>query len=82
MGDVPPSTGSYQGLALSWNLYSFDSEIPELGPFIVHLDMALAEGDTQSYFVALVALPEEYEKYPEKYRSVFLHSIYALSPLE
>ncbi len=82
LDEFPESTGSYQGAALSWDLYSFDTEIPELGPFTVHLDLALAEGDTRSYFVALVTLPEEYEKFPEKYRSIFLHSIYSLSPIK
>lgn len=80
--DFPESDGSYQGSVLSWDLYSFDTEIPELGQFPVHLNMAIAEDESQSYFVALVTLPEEYEKFPEKYRSVFLHSLYSLSPLE
>jgi hypothetical protein len=44
--------------------------------------MALAGGESQGYFVALVALPEEYEEFPEKYSSVFLHTIYSLSPLD
>lgn len=82
LDEFPDSTGSYQGAALSWDLYSFDTEIPELGPFTVHLNMALAGGDSQGYFVALVTLPEENEEFPEKYRSVFLHTIYSLSPNE
>lgn len=80
--DIPPSTGSFQGQALTWDLYSFEAEIPEIGAFTVHLDMALAEGDTKSYSVALVALPDQYEKYPQKYQSVFLHSLYVLTPLD
>ena len=82
LDEFPDSTGRYQGAALSWDLYSFDTEIPELGPFTVHLNMALAGGDSQGYFVALVTLPEENEEFPEKYRSVFLHTIYSLSPNE
>ena len=80
--EFPESIGSYQGAALSWDLYSFDTEIPEVGAFTVHVDMALAGGETQGYFVALITLPEESEQFPEKYRSVFLHTIYSLSPLE
>ena len=80
--EFPESAGSYQGAALSWDLYSFYTEIPELGPFAVHVDMALAGGDSQGYFVALVALPEDYQEFSEKYRSVFLHTIYSLSPYE
>ena len=76
MEEFPESTGSYQGAELTWDLYSFDTEIPELGQFTVHVDMALTGDDPQGYFVALVALPEEYENFPEKYKSVFLHTIY------
>ncbi|MES0361677.1 MAG: hypothetical protein ABUK20_12230 [Anaerolineales bacterium] len=82
LDEFPESTGSYQGAVLSWDLYSFNTEIPELGPFPVHVDMALAGGESLGYFVALVTLPEESEQFPEKYRSVFLHTIYSLSPLE
>lgn len=82
LDELPESEGSYQGAALSWDLYSFETEIPELGPFAVHVDMALAGGESQGYFVALVALPEEYEQFSEKYSSVFLHTIYSLSPLD
>ena len=82
LDEFPESTGSYQGAALSWDLYSFDTEIPELGPFEVHIDIALTGDDSQGYYVALVALPEDYEEFSEKYRSVFLHTIYSLSPYE
>jgi len=82
LDEFPESTGSYQGAALSWDLYSFNTEIPELGPFPVHVDMALTGGESQGYFVALITLPEESEQFPEKYRSVFLHTIISLSPLE
>jgi len=80
--DYPESEGSYQGKAFSWDLYSFDTEIPELGQFPVHINIAMTEGESQSYFVSMVTLPEEYEEFSEKYRSVFLHTIYSLSPLE
>ena len=72
LDEFPESEGSYQGATLSWDLYSFETEIPELGPFAVHVDMALAGGESQGYFVALVALPEEYEEFPEKYNSVLI----------
>jgi hypothetical protein len=82
LDELPESTGSYQGANLSWDLYSFDTEIPELGPFTVHIEMALTDRESQIYFVALVALPEEYEGSPEKYRSVYLHTLYSLSPID
>jgi hypothetical protein len=82
LDEYPESSGSYQGRSLSWELYSFDTEILELGSFTVHVEMAIAEGETENYFVALVALPGEYEHFPEKYRSVYYHTIYSLSPIE
>ena len=80
--EFPESTGSYQGANLTWDLYSFETEIPELGPFEVQIDMALSGDESKGYFVALVVLPEEHENNPEKYNSVFLHSIYTLSPID
>ena len=56
--EFPESTGSYQGANLRWDLYSFETEIPEIGPFEVHIDMALAGDDSQGYFVALVGRPD------------------------
>jgi len=78
----PESMGTYQGAALTWDLYSFEAQIADLGPFTVSLDMAIAEGDTVSYFVALVSLPENYEENADKYQSVFYHTLYAFSPIE
>lgn len=80
--EFPESAGRYQGANLTWDLYSFETEIPELGPFEVHIDMALTGDESKGYFVALVVLPEEHENNPEKYNSIFLHSIYALSPID
>lgn len=80
--ELPESTGTYQGTALTWDLYSFEAQIEELGPFPVSLDVAMAEGDSASYFVGLVSLPENNEENADKYQSVFYHTIYALSPLE
>lgn len=80
--EFPESTGTYRGKSLTWNLFSFDAQIEDLGPFTVSINMAVAEGDSESYFVALVALPEGYEENAEKYDSVFYHTIYAFSPIE
>lgn len=80
--EFPESFGKYHGRALSWNLYSFEAQIQEVGPFDLAINMAVAEGDSTSYFVALVALPEDYETNTEKYEAVFYHTLYAFSPLE
>jgi hypothetical protein len=80
--EFPESIGTSRGPTLSWELYSFDAQIKELGTFPVSLDLAMAEGDSASYFVGLVTLPEEYDYNPNKYQSVFYHTIYAFSPIE
>ena len=80
--ELPESIGTYRGAALSWDLYSFEAQIQELGPSTVSLNVAMAEGDSVSYFVGFVSLPENYEENAEKYQSVFYHSIYAFSPIE
>ena len=78
----PEAIGSYKGANFNWDLYSFDAQIEEAGPQPLKVDFALAEGESRFYFVALVAIPEDYEQNAEKYRTVFQHTIYALSPLE
>lgn len=80
--EFPESIGKYHGRALSWDLYSFEAQIRELGPFDLAVNLAVAEGDSVSYFVALVALPEDYEANTEKYEAVFYHTLYAFSPAE
>jgi hypothetical protein len=80
--EFPESTGTYQGAALTWDLYSFEAQITELGSFTVSLDVAIAESDTASYFVGLLSLPENYEENADKYQSVFYHTLYAFSPIE
>jgi hypothetical protein len=80
--EYPQSTGTYKGVALNWNLYSFKTQIQDLGSETVQVELAIAEGESKFYFVALVTLPEEFTKNEDKFRSVFLHTIYALSPYE
>jgi hypothetical protein len=82
LDSFPEAIDSYKGANFNWDLYSFDAQIEEAGPQPIKVDFALTEGESRLYFVALLALPEEYEQNAEKYRSVFLHTIYALSPLE
>jgi hypothetical protein len=80
--EFPESTGTYQGKSLSWTLYSFEAQINDLGPFNVSLNLAVAEGETNSYFVGLLTLPEKYEENAEKFESTFYHTLYALTPID
>jgi hypothetical protein len=80
--EYPQSTGTYKGAELTWKLYSFETQIQDLGQETVRVELAIAEGNAKFYFVALVALPEEYSSNEDKFWSVYLHTIYALSPYE
>ena len=80
--ELPESIGTYRGAALNWDLYSFEAQIKELAPITVSVNMAMAEGDSASYFVGLVSLPENNEENADKYQSVFYYTLYALAPIE
>ena len=62
LDQVPEPVGSYRGAALTWNLYAFETQVKDVGPETVRVDMALAEGDSASYLVAMVTLPDAYEE--------------------
>jgi hypothetical protein len=80
--ELPPSTGIYQGSALKWQLYQFETQIADVGPFTVSVILGLATDDSASYFVGLVTLPEIFESETEKILSIFYHTLYAYTPLE
>jgi hypothetical protein len=80
--EFPASIGTYRGAALSWDLYSFEAQIIELGPMKVSINLAMAEGDSASYFVGLATSPEKFEENADKYQSVLYHTIYTFSPTE
>jgi len=79
---VPEPAGSYRGAALTWSLYAFETQVTEVGPETVRVDLALAEGGSASYLVAMVTLPDAYEENESLVKTVFLHAVYALAPLE
>ncbi len=81
LDELPQRTAIYRGRALSWDLYSFECHVPGLDP-LVRVKLALSEGDSLSYFAALVVIPEAYETNPSLYETVFRHAVYALEPLE
>ncbi len=79
---LPEPTGSYKGTAFTWDLYAGQTQIKDLGPVTVRLDVALAEGDSASYLVAMVTLPEDYEANTALLQTVFTHAVYSLAPLD
>jgi hypothetical protein len=81
---VPRSTGMVRGAHLTWHLYTFTTQLEDVGPDLYRLDMGLAhvEQEARYYIVTLITLPMEYETNEALYRTVFEHALYALEPLE
>jgi hypothetical protein len=79
---LPEPSTTYRGKALTWSLWSTETQLKEAGPGTWHIELALAEGESAAYLVALVVQPEEYDANPGLYDTVFVHALYALQPLE
>jgi hypothetical protein len=82
---LPELADRYRGKAFTWDLYTGETRLTDAGDAAdetVHLELALAEGDTAAYIVALVALPEAYNANPVLYDTIFTHAVYGLVPLE
>ncbi|MFN2291260.1 MAG: hypothetical protein ACK2UC_08735 [Anaerolineae bacterium] len=79
---LPEAGGHYRGRAFNWDLYSLEVQVKDAGPDAMHVELALAEGDATSYFVALVTPPEVYEAHPALFETVFGHAVYGLVPWE
>jgi len=79
---LPKSIGTYQGQALAWQLYRFETQLQSVGPGIYRVDMGVAESETAFYLVTLVTMPMEYQDQAALYESVFRHAMWALTPLE
>jgi hypothetical protein len=83
--ELPEPVDRYRGKVFTWDLYTGETRLIDAGDaanVIVHLDLALAEGDSAAYIVALVVLPEAYNANPVLYDTIFAHAAYALAPLE
>ena len=79
---LPEPTGSYKGSAFIWDLYTAETQIKDVGPVTVRLDLALAGSDSASYFVGMATLPEDYEANTALLQTVFTHALYSLAPLD
>jgi len=78
----PESTGQYKGKAFTWDLYWFESTLEEVPDAILHFDLSVAERDSTTYVVALIALPDAYDANRAMYATVFTHAMYAFEPME
>jgi hypothetical protein len=80
-GDLSSPNGTYEGADFTWDYYILETQIPDLGPFDVTLLLGLTTDNVKSYFAALVTLPDSYQENTQKYQSIFLHTLYAFSPI-
>lgn len=80
--ELPEPVGSYKGKALAWDLYAFETQVTDVGPQTLHLELALAEDESAAYLVALAVLPDAYDASAALYETVFTHAVYALAPLK
>jgi hypothetical protein len=75
---LPESSGRHETTAFTWDLYTFEGNVPSLGGKAT-VDYAIAQTDAGIYLVGLYASPSEYEGLHE---TVFLPVVDALAPLE
>jgi hypothetical protein len=80
--ELPEPSSTYRGKALTWSLWSTETQLEDAGPGNWLVELALAEGESAGYLVALVVQPEAYAASPGLYDTVFRHALYALQPLE
>jgi hypothetical protein len=79
--EMPEPSGTYRGRTLTWQLYSGLGQVLDAGTDVLQLEIGLAEHESRSYVVALLADPEDYEAHGKMYRSVFTHAMYAFEPM-
>ena len=80
--ELPESTGTYEGAALNWDLLTFDTQIDGTDGFTFRLKLALAARESESYFVAVLALPETYDANAPMLDAIFTHALDAFTPVD
>jgi hypothetical protein len=80
--ELPESTGTYDGAALTWDLLTLDTQIDGTGEFTFRLKLALAASESESYFVAVLALPDTYDTNAPMLDAIFTHSLDAFTPVD
>jgi hypothetical protein len=77
---LPRSHGTYQGAHLSWELYTFHTQLQDAPPGIYRVDMGISEQDGVQYLAILVCVSTTYDQHTPMYEAVFEHVLYALQP--
>ena len=79
---LPERADSYSGSSFTWDMYSFDAQIGDLGSESFRVNLALATQDSVTYVVALIASPQDYAAQTPIFETAFKHVLYALAPVE
>lgn len=77
---LPQSHGAYQGAYMSWELYTFHTQLQDAPPGIYRVDMGVSERGGVQYFVLLVCVSMTYDQHAPMYEAVFEHALYSLQP--
>jgi len=73
---------AYQSAAFSWELYTLEAAVKDLGTEKYHIQIALASDQSRNYLIALATLPEDYQAYQKLYDSIYTHALYAFESLQ
>jgi hypothetical protein len=79
---LPRSIGTYRGSAFTWDLFKFNTQIKDQGSAIYRVELALAQSESAIYLVYLVTQPTDYAANTALYKTVYIHALYALTPIE
>jgi len=77
---LPRSRGVYQGAHMSWELYTFHTQLQDAPPGIYRIDMGVSEHNGVQYFVILICVSTTYDQHAPMYETVLEHALYALQP--
>ena len=79
--ELPESTATYDGAALTWDLLTLDTRINGADEFTFRLKLAVAARESESYFVAVLALPDTYDANATMLDAIFTHALDAFTPV-
>ena len=79
---LPEPSGSYEGHALTWDLYTVQDQPADQNQKSWRTDLGLAKNDSTVYLVALTMPSNAYAAHRRLYDTVFTHAMYSLEPVD
>lgn len=80
--ELPSGAGIFKGSSFTWDLYEFELQIEDSGTETYRARLAMAEGESASYFIAVAATLDAHDANAPLLDTVFTHALYALAPLD